>query len=129
MPIQKPIPQRLKKLEASDLLSIKDSNGDFLVFTKQETAKVIKNFIYTELGEELNDISSNIASVEKKKLEKIVNKKLLEVEASIDAFIAYKFDLLAEKVCEMLINRKFNEEVDKKAEELLRQKKEERGKF
>ena len=75
MPIQKPIPQRLKKLEASDLLSIKDSNGDFLVFTKQETAKVIKNFIYTELGEELNDISSNIASVEKKKLEKIVNKK------------------------------------------------------
>lgn len=119
---QKPLPQRLKRLESSDLLSIKDSNGDFLVVTKQETAKVIKDFIYLNFGEELNEISNNIGSVEKKKLEKIVNQRLDVVEKSIDAFIEYKFTQLAEKVCEMLINRKFLEEVNNRAEKLLEEK-------
>jgi hypothetical protein len=136
MGIKKPITQRLKKLESSDLLSLKDSNGDFLVFTKQETTRVIREFIQAEFEEELKQISINLGSSEKSKIEKKVketlkriedsaDEKIKNIEASIDAFIQYKFDLLSEKVCDLLINRKFEEEVNKKVEERLKK----RGKF
>lgn len=126
MAIKKPLPQRLKKLENSDLLSIKDSNGDFLVVTKQETTKVIKDFIEAQFSNELDEMSRNIATSEKRKLEKIVTDRLNDIEKNIDAFIEYKFTLLSEKICDMLITRKFGEEVNKKADELLLKK---RGKF
>jgi hypothetical protein len=126
MAIKKPLPQRLKKLENSDLLSIKDSNGDFLVVTKQETTKVIKDFIEAQFSNELDEMSRNIATSEKRKLEKIVTDRLNDIEKNIDAFIEHKFTLLSEKICDMLITRKFGEEVNKKAEELLLKK---RGQF
>lgn len=120
----KPIPQRLKKLESSDLLSIKDSNGDFLVVTKQETTHIIKEFIKNEVINSADDFSSK----QRKAMEKRVEANLDKIEKSLIAFIDYKFDMLAEKACDMLITRKFNEEVLKKAEELITKKKL-KGKF
>lgn len=122
-------PKRLKRLESSDILPIKDANGDFLVVTKQETANVIRDFIYSELENHIDDvnnkfktISENIGNKEKKQLTIAVNDKFTEIEKSIDAYIQYKFDELAEKVCDLLITRKFNEEVQKKVEERLLKK-------
>jgi hypothetical protein len=48
MPVKKPIPQRLKKLESSDYMQVRDANGDILVVTKQETNAVIKQMLERE---------------------------------------------------------------------------------
>jgi len=117
--MSKPIPQRLKKLESSDLLPIKDKNGDFLIVTKQETTNIIREFVKNEV---LN-FSDNFIDTQNKTFQKNVDSRMAYIEKSIDAFIEYKFNLLAEKVCDMLINRKFNEEVNRKVEEHINNKK------
>jgi len=123
--MSKPIPQRLKKLESSDLLPIKDKNGDFLIVTKQETTNIIREFVKNEV---LN-FSDNFIDTQNKTFQKNVDSRMAYIEKSIDAFIEYKFNLLAEKVCDMLINRKFNEEVNRKVEEHINNKKKYKGKF
>ena len=117
------LPQRLKRLESSDVLSIKDSNGDFLVVTKQETANVIREFIRNEVI----NISDGFSENQKKEINKRIDENFRTIEKSVDSFIEHRFNLLAEKVCDMLITRKFTEEVAKKVDSLLNKK--QRGKF
>lgn len=116
--MSKPIPQRLKRLESSDLIPMKDSNGDFLVVTKQETTKVIHDLVKAEIMNAGDDFIHN----QRKELEAYISKRFTHIEKSIDAFIEHKFDTLAEKVCDMLITRKFTEEVNKKVNEKINKK-------
>ena len=58
----------------------------------------------------------------------LVETRISQIEKDADAFIGLKIDEMAEKICDMLITRKFKEEVEKKAEELLIQK-QIKGKF
>ena len=128
-------PRRLKKLESSDLLTIKNELDDYYVVTKQETVKVIREFVKNEIGnlpDELSEEQRNKISRDIKErmsgVEKSIKIRLSEMESELAAFIDYKFDELAEKACEMLLNRKFMEEVDKRAEQKLLQK-QAKGKF
>jgi hypothetical protein len=124
MPVKKPIPQRLKKLESSDYMQVRDANGDILVVTKQETNAVIKQM----LEREYNLLSEKTIKRLEKKLFDLVETRISQIEKDADAFIGLKIDEMAEKICDMLITRKFKEEVEKKAEELLIQK-QIKGKF
>lgn len=130
-----PVPRRLKKLESSDLLSIKDSKGDFLLVTKQETAMVIREFMKNEVINIGDDIIENEKKVLIKRIDEGVKKinfdvdaYLANVEKTIDDFISHKIDVITEKVCTLLINKKFSEEVDKAAEKKILQMKL-KGKF
>jgi len=135
MSVKSKFPRPLKRLEASDLLTIKDEMNDYYVVTKQETAKVIRDIITSEIGNIPDEISEkhskNILNELNKKMsdvEKNVNRRLNDIEKEIAAFIDFKFDILAEKASELLINRKFMEEVNKKAEQKLLEK-QAKGKF
>ena len=123
MSVKSKFPRPLKRLDASDLLTIKDENEDYYVVTKQETAKVIRDFVINEIGNLPDEIS------EKHKIQildelnkKLINNRLSDIEKEMAAFIDFKFDTLAEKASELLINRKFIEEVNKKTEQKLLEK-------
>lgn len=124
MPRQKPIPQRLKRLEATDYMQVKDVNGDILVVTKQETKAVIREMLEYEY--EL--LSKRVIQNVENRLTKLVDGKVNQIERDAEAFMNFKIDQMAEKICDMLITRKFKEEVEKKAEELIL-KKQAKGKF
>lgn len=124
MPRQKPIPQRLKRLEASDYMQVRDINGDILVVTKQETNAVIKEM----LEREYKLLSERTIEKVETNLKQLVSERISQIEKEAEAFINHKIDEMAYKICDMLITRKFNEEVEKRAEELLRQK-QTKGKF
>lgn len=124
MPRQKPIPQRLKRLEASDYIQIRDANGDILVVTKQETRSVIHEM----LEHEYKLLSQRVIKKIEDDLTKQIEENFKTFEKDAESFINYKIDQTAEKICDMLITRKFKEEVEKRAEELLRQK-QIKGKF
>lgn len=119
---------RLKRLDATDLLKLPTENDDYLVVTKQEVANIIRKFINNEIG----NLPDEIAKNHKDELIKHINQKVSIIEKELAAFVDYKFDMLAERVCDMLISRKFNEEVDKrvqdKAESLILEK-QKKGKF
>jgi hypothetical protein len=120
---------RLKRLDATDLLTIPNETGDLLVVTKQEVANIIRKFIQNEIG----NLPDEISKTHKDELIKHINQKISIIEKELSAFIDYKFDALAEKACEMLISRKFTEEVEsrvqERAEKLINQKILKKGKF
>lgn len=119
---------RLKRLDATDLLTVPTEDGDHLVVTKQEVANILKKFIESEVGNLPDEITKN----HKEELIKHINQKMSMIEKELSAFIEYKFDTLAEKACDMLISRKFNEEVERRAEfkaEQLAIKKIQKGTF
>ena len=120
---------RLKRLDATDLLTIPNENGDHLVVTKQEVANIIKKFIQNEIG----NLPDEISKTHKDELIKHINQKISIIEKELSVFIDYKFDALAEKACEMLISRKFTEEVEsrvqQRAEKLINEKILKKGKF
>lgn len=124
MPRQKRIPQRLKKLESTDYIQVRDNSGNILVVTKQETNAVIREMLEHEY-----ELASNraISKIERK-IANLVESKFSTFERDAEAFINHRIDQLAEKVCDMLIMRKFKDEVEKRAEELLI-KKQLKGKF
>lgn len=124
MPRQKPIPQRLKRLEATDYMQVRDGNGDILVVTKQETKAVIKEMLEYEYELLSRRAIQNVQN----KLTELVDSKFSQIERDAEAFVNFKTDQMAEKICDMLVTRKFKEEVEKKAEELLL-KKQAKGKF
>ena len=120
---------RLKRLDATDLLKVPTENDDYLVVTKQEVASIIRIFIQNEIG----NLPDEISKSHKDELIKSINQKIAVIEKELSAFIDYKFDKLAEKACEMLISRKFTEEVEsrvqQRAEKLINEKIIKKGKF
>lgn len=119
---------RLKRLDATDLLKVPTENDDYLVVTKQEVANIIRKFIQNEIG----NLPDEISKSHKEELVKDINKKISVIEKELSAFIDYKFDMLAEKACELLISRKFNEEIEKRVQEraeYLLNEKLKKGKF
>ena len=119
---------RLKRLDATDLLKVPTDNDDYLVVTKQEVANIVRTFIQNEIG----NLPDEISRSHKDDLIKSINQKIAVIEKELSAFVDYKFDKLAEKACEMLIARKFTEEVESKvqqrAEKLINEKLK-KGKF
>ena len=119
---------RLKRLDATDLLKVPTENDDYLVVTKQEVANIIRKFIQNEIG----NLPDEISKTHRDDLLKSINQKISIIEKELSAFIDYKFDALAEKACDMLISRKFNEEVERRVlerTEYLLTEKQKKGKF
>ncbi len=120
---------RLKRLDPTDLLKVPTENDDYLVVTKQEVANIIRIFIQNEIG----NLPDEISRSHKDELIKSINQKIAVIEKELSAFIDYKFDKLAETACEILISRKFNEEVEsrvqQRAEKLINEKIIKKGKF
>lgn len=104
---------RLKRLDATDLLVVPTEDENKLVVTKQEVANILRQFISNEIG----NLPDEIAKNHKEELIKHITQKIEIIEKELLAFIDYKFDTLAEKACDILISRKFNEEVEKRVEE------------
>ena len=122
------LPRKLKKLESSDILTVKDNNDDLYVVTKQEVARVIREFITNEIG----NLPDEISERHKKDLASKINSKMEILEKELVTFIDYRFDTIAEKACEMLLSRKFTEEVNKRVDERIEKiilKKQAKGKF
>jgi hypothetical protein len=132
MPNIKPIPARLKKLESSDLLPIKDLNGDYLVVTKQETNLVIKELLEVQSDALLNDkvkkIVKSFETIVDGPLKKGIDVRLDDLSRDVEAHINYRIDNLAKNITEMLITKNFNDEVNRKVEEKLKNIKT-KGKF
>jgi hypothetical protein len=119
---------RIKRLDATDLLSIPTEGGNHIIATKQEVAKHIKDFISIEIG----NLPKEMADKHKKELVVNINEKMVLLEKELIAFIDYRFDSIAEKACEMLLNRKFTEEVNRKVDERIEKiilDKQKKGKF
>jgi hypothetical protein len=114
----KEIPRRFKRLEETDYMKVNDLNGDVLVVTKQETRSVIKEMLEYEY-ELLSRRAIQNVNV---RLTEFIDEKFNLFQKDAEAFINHKIDQMAEKICNALITRKFNEEVEKKAEELLLKK-------
>jgi DNA integrity scanning protein DisA with diadenylate cyclase activity len=72
MSVKSKFPRPLKRLEASDLLTIKDEMNDYYVVTKQETAKVIRDIITSEIG----NIPDEISEKHSKNILNELNKKM-----------------------------------------------------
>lgn len=105
----------LRGVVSGDMITLEDKNGDAFVVTKAETQDIVCGYIKREFRK----LESDLLNEEYKKLEGTVLEHMKEIEKSIDAFIEYKFDKLAEKVCEMLLARNFKEEIDRKIQEKL----------
>ena len=112
-------PRRLKSLTSEDVLSIKDANGNYLVVTKQEVDYTIRQMVRNEM----DFFTDEAIKGRKKECEEMIRVKTEAIERSIYAMITFKFDKLAEKVCDLLITRKFNEEVERKVNLKLAQMK------
>jgi len=108
-------PRRLRTVAEGDLINIKDKDDNFLVITKIETKNVIREFI----KDEFDFLTNKVVVNQSKEIEKGVNRRIEGIEKSVSAYIDYKFDKLSEKICELLLNRKFNEEVERKVKERL----------
>jgi len=65
---------RLKRLDATDLLTIPNETGDLLVVTKQEVANIIRKFIQNEIG----NLPDEISKTHKDELIKHINQKILK---------------------------------------------------
>lgn len=133
MPIyNKPTPARLKRLEESDYITIKGEQKDITVVTKQETRSVIKELIEKECGPALIKANSNIISTFDTMIDNNIkselNEKFSVMQRDVVAYIDFKIDILSQKICDMLITRKFNEEVDKRVNEKM-EKLKTNGKF
>ena len=120
-------PRSLKKLTEDDILRIELENEDCLVVTKQETAKVIRDLLNQEVGN-LNDYQLVLDA--KKQIDENLNKlsetlktytvnKLAKVEKDINAYIDFRIDTTAQKLTEALLSRKFNEEIDKRVNDII----------
>jgi hypothetical protein len=121
-------PRSLKRLENSDLITLKDELDNLYVVTKQETSKVIRDYVANEIG----NLPDEISGRHKKDLQSALDQKMRTLEKELVAFIDYKFDTIAEKACEMLINRKFIEEVNKRVDEKIEKlllEKQKKGRF
>ena len=57
-----------------------------------------------------------------------MNEKFSTMQKDVVAYIDFKIDILSQKICDMLITRKFNEEVDKRVNEKF-EKLKTKGKF
>ena len=133
MPIyNKPAPARLKRLEESDYITIKGEKKEITVVTKQETRSVIKELIEKECGPALIKATTNILSTFDTMIESNIkpemNEKFSTMQKDVVAYIDFKIDILSQKICDMLITRKFNEEVDKRVNEKF-EKLKTKGKF
>ena len=123
---------KLKRLEESDILRI-DFNDQSLIITKQETGNIVRGFLQAEFNNEITSLKEHFFKVTEEiinndNLKQNVNNKMCEIEKSIDSYIEYKFDQLAQKISEHLLSRAFNEEVERKVNELI-EKKKLKGKF
>jgi ABC-type sulfate transport system substrate-binding protein len=107
--------RRLRTLSEGDLINLKDKDDNFLVITKIETKNVIREFI----KDEFDFLTNKVVINQSKEIEKDVNRRIEAIEKSVSAYIDYKFDKLSEKICELLLTRKFDEEVDRKVKERL----------
>lgn len=120
----KNIPERLKKLQSSDLLTVKNGEDNFISITKQETKLIIGEII----KDNFNFFADEKIVGYKSLFEEKINNKLNEIEKNIDAYIEYRFDMLAEKLSEKLLTRHFENEVNKKVDFIINNKKV-KGKF
>lgn len=77
---------------------------------------MIKALIKESMSEQSNELVTAL-NVE---LRKNIDIKIKSLERNIEAYLETKFDEVTNKVAESLINRKFNEEVNSRANKFLK---------
>jgi hypothetical protein len=132
MPIyNKPLPANLKKNEPSDYITINGANKEVTVISKQETKLIINELIMKECESSLKKATRDLLLTYDKMIDENIkpdlDEKFLHLQKEVVAYIDFKLDILSQKICDLLITRKLNEEVDKKVSEKLQQAR--KGKF
>lgn len=112
-------PRSLKKLHETDLIQLPDHEGNLLVVTKQETAKVIREYVDAEIGK----LKHAYIADQFQKLEDFVGKEIEKLGGDTMKYLDYRLDQLAEKIAERLATRAFNSEVEKRVAERLAEEK------
>jgi len=126
----KPIPQRLRSLNSAELVPLQDSNGDYLVITKQETNEIIKELIEVHseihLKKAITNVSKKFDDFVAREINPLISKEIQTLQKEVAAYLEFRIDNLANNICETLITKKFNEEVERRVSEKI---KEIKGKF
>ena len=95
-----------------ELMKIKTANDETILFTKEEAKLALVKYI----DEELELMTTAISHDGKAELEGRLNFKLKQMEISLIKHIDEKLDTITEKIVELTINRKVEEEVEKRLE-------------
>ena len=117
----KNIPEKFKGNNGVSYVRLVNEDDEVHILTEQETRSIIKEMIYKEIDFH----SSEVIEKFKEKSEENLSAGFWHVDEELNKFINRKFDALSDKIVDMLITRKFNEEVEKRVNEKLKQK----GKF
>jgi hypothetical protein len=126
------IPGRLnwnaKRHFEQELLSfVAQEDGKYLI-TKDETKEVIKLFLKQASNELFTDLDHRLNSDVEALRDMIVEdieKKFVEVEKHVNAYLSHRIDKIAEAIVDRLTNRNFEAEVVKAVQRRLNN----RGKF
>lgn len=110
------IPHKLKKLENGDIVPIPveaDASG-FVLATKQEVTKIVGDFVQKEF-EELKDffIQKRIT------YNTIIEEKMKALEKQLIAYLDHKFNVTVENMCNKLLDRKIQEEIEQRVNDRL----------
>jgi hypothetical protein len=98
-----------------NLLKIKTSADETILFTKEEA----KAALITYISEELELFAEIVSKERKKELEDRINYKLKHIETNMFEHIEKKIDRISEEIALRILDRKVNEEVDKRVEAKL----------
>lgn len=111
----------------NELLSFDNEDGKFII-TKDETRDIIKAFLKQESKHLFEDLDHRLNSDVETLRDMIVEdieKKFVEVEKHVNAYLSYRVDKIAEAIVDRLTNRNFEAEVIKAVQKRLNS----RGKF
>lgn len=111
----------IKKQDYINSFKLIKSDGGDVKIQEKEANHIIEAIMKTHVLEFFNKLIYEHEEKNKKNLDKIFQ----DIEGRLLTYIDFKTTKMCETICEAIITRKFNEEVEKKAKELLLK----RGKF
>ncbi len=99
-------------LNKQDLIKIKTINDEVILFSKEEAREVLVNYI----NDEIELFTDDIVKVNRVSMSERVNNKLTKLESSLIQHIDDKINNITEKIVDTILNRKIEEEVNKRVE-------------
>ena len=103
-----------KEFNGGESIKFENKNGDVLVYTPKEAKYVLQEYI----NDEMNLFADEVVKTNKIIIEQRLNFKLKQLEVSLLQHIDEKLMKITEKMLELTIERKINEEVEKKLKKL-----------
>jgi len=102
--------------DRKELMKIRTANDETILFTKSEAREALVKYITDELDMFANDLGTNV----KTELGTRIMFKLTTFEHEMVRHIDNKFDTITEKIVDLILNRKIEEEVNKRVEQKLK---------